>query len=384
MIEVAKIVLHEASEPALGVYAMTTLSSGGAEDCGVASRVFGYLSGGEAVTEYTLTNRNGMIVKILDYGGIITELHVPDRRGQLADVVLGFDELAAYEKQHLYIGAIVGRCAGRIANGRFSLNSIDVCLATNDDDNHLHGGVRGFDKVIWAAAIGETPGQLNLSYCSFDGEEGYPGNLVVQVTYTLTDDGELHVEYVATTDSPTVVNLTQHSYFNLSGDLGSDILSHHLQVEADDILELDDSSIPTGIFLPVSDSPFDFRVAKPIGKDIDKDDSQLRIGEGYDHYWVLSNDCESAAPVHAISLEDKQSGRRMEVLTTQPGVQIYTGNYLDGALIGKKNQEYRPRGAICLETQNFPDAPNHSEFQSTRLEPGEQFHSVTVFRFEAS
>lgn len=356
--------------------------SGAREERAVTSRVFGYLSSGEAVTEFTLTNPGGMMVKVLDYGGIITEVHVPDRDGHLANVVLGFDALSHYEQHDAYFGAIVGRCAGRIANAAFSLDGVDVHLARNHGRHHLHGGVRGFDRAIWAADIDKTTRQLTLRYRSQDGEEGYPGTLDVQVTYALSDDDELRVDYAATTDSRTVLNPTQHTYFNLSGDLGSKILDHRLRVDADEILELGESCIPTGKRLPVAGSPFDFRHSKPIGQAIDEDDPQLAIGDGYDHYWVLSKVAHSETPAHAATLEDPQSGRRLEVFTTEPGVQIYTGNNLDGTPTGKARQSYQRRTAICLETQHPPDAPNHSAFPSTVLEPGEPFSSTTVFRFQ--
>ncbi len=348
----------------------------------VTSRVYGQLSTGATVTEHTLTNRTGMILKILDYGGIITELHVPDRDGQLADVVLGYDELTAYEENPMYFGAITGRYAGRIAKGRFTIHDADVTLLTNNGDNHLHGGARGFDKVIWDTSIGESAGALILNYTSRDGEEGYPGNLAVRVIYELTDDDELRVEYFATTDAPTVLNLTQHSYFNLSGRPGSDILNHDLQVNADSILELDNSSLPTGAFRPVEGSPFDFRTPKSIARDIGKDDPQLLMAKGYDHNWVLSASGTTVLAPAAV-LQDATSGRRMAVHTTQPGIQIYTSNYLDGTVIGKAGHAYGKHAAICLETQHFPDSPNHGEFPSTLLEPGEQFRSVTVFRFSS-
>ncbi len=362
---------------------MGTDSTGGLDDRPVSTRVFGRLESGEVVTEYTLTNRAGVILKLLDYGGIVTELHVPDRQGRLADVVLGFDGLSPYERQHHYIGAIVGRFAGRIANGRFSLNGDEVILARNHGAHHLHGGTRGFDKACWTAEVAVRGCGVKLSYRSPDGEEGYPGNLDFRVAYTLTDDNELRVDYAASTDATTVVNPTQHSYFNLSGEADSDIRGHRLRVCAEDILELDESKIPTGMYLPVRNSPFDFRAATPIGQGLDRDHEQLRIGRGYDHCWVLP-DRDNQQLVPALTLEHEPSGRRVEVLTTEPGVQIYTGNYLNGTVVGKGNRASRPHAAICFETQKFPDAPNHSEFPAATLEPGESFRSVTVFRFQAA
>ena len=320
-----------------------------------------------------------MRARILDYGGIIRELLVPDRWGNPADVVLGFDALEPYVQRHPYFGAIVGRYAGRIANGRFSIDGVHIDLVVNNGGNHLHGGVEGFDRVVWSARRFAEPDRLTLSHVSPDGDEHYPGTLSVEITYTLAEDA-LHIDYTATTDKPTIVNLTQHSYFNLSGQADTDVLGHELQIRGDAILELAPDSIPTGKTLPVAGTPFDFREAKRIGQDIDTADAQLALAKGYDHNWVL--DQTNGEP--AVVLAEPVSGRRLEVYTTQPGVQVYTANYLDGSIVGKGGQVYRKHAGIALETQHFPDSPNHPEFPSTVLRPGETFQSRTVYRFPAA
>lgn len=362
----------------LGVLMATASTANAGTDGIPATRIFGHLPDGRPVTEYTLTSASGMRARILDYGGIIRELLVPDRWGNPADVVLGFDALEPYVQRHPYFGAIVGRYAGRIANGRFSIDGSEITLATNKGGNHLHGGVEGFDRAVWSASIAEGQSRLTLSHVSPDGDEGYPGTLSVEVTYTLTEDA-LQIVYTAATDKPTIVNLTQHSYFNLAGQDSGDVLGHGLRVEADSILEVDEASIPTGRQLPVSNTPFDFRLAKPIGRDIDAGHPQLEIAKGYDHTFVLAG--ESREP--AVELVEPVSGRRLEVYTTQPGVQVYTANYLDGSIEGKGGQVYRKHAGIALETQHFPDSPNHPAFPSTVLRPGETFESRTVYRFPA-
>lgn len=348
------------------------------EDGGVTARGFGQLPDGRPVTEYSLSSGSGIRVSVLDFGGIIRTLEVPDREGNLADVVLGFDSLEPYTARHPYFGAIVGRYAGRIANGRFTIDETGITLATNNGGNHLHGGVEGFDRVLWSASVSEDPARLVLTHTSPDGHEGYPGALSVQVTYELTDDA-LRIEYAATTDRATIINLTQHSYFNLAGHSSGDVLEHGLQVRADSILELDGASIPTGRRLPATNTPFDFRQAKPIGRDIDASHPQLALAEGYDHTFVLAD--EDREP--AVVLTEPVSGRRLEVYTTQPGVQVYTSNYLDGSITGKGGQVYRKHAGIALETQHFPDSPNHPDFPSTLLRPGQTFESRTVYRFPA-
>ena len=353
----------------------------GEEDPTVTSRVFGYLSGGEAVTEYTLTNRSSMIVKVIDYGGIITELHVADRDGTLADVVLGFDDLRLYEERHPYFGAIIGRVAGRISGGNLVVDDVRYQLPLNNGRNHLHGGVNGFDRVLWTVTSSSTDAEITLRYVSLEGEEGYPGTLSVQVRYALTDDNELRVDYFAATDRATVVNLTQHTYFNLSGDPQSSVLDHWLAVHANRYLEINEDSVPTGSLLPVSGTPFDFRKTKQVGQHLHENHAQLVFGKGYDHFWVLDKDAFAGQAKLAAVLADAKTGRQMEVYTTSPGVQIYSANYLKKSVRGKQGRSYGPRRAICLETQGYPDAPNRPEFPSTLLNPGDEFHSRTVFRF---
>lgn len=354
--------------------AVSTNKSNG--DSGVTQRPFGQLPNGRTVTEYTLSNDHGIRVSILDYGGIVRVLEAPDRAGKIADLVLGFDTLDGYLERHPYFGAVVGRYAGRIARGRLLLDGTTFSLETNNGENHLHGGQRGFDRAVWSATVSESPARLVLEHVSPDGDEGYPGELSVQVTYTLSEDS-LHVEYRATTDAPTVVNLTQHTYFNLTGRGGTDVLRHELQVLADSILELGEGSIPTGSRLPVSGTAFDFREPKTIGRGIGDPHPQLLLANGYDHNWVLNGN--HSEPV--IALSDPDSGRRLEVITTQPGVQIYTANYLDGSIVGKRGERYAKHAGVALETQHFPDAPNHPKFPSTVLRPGDTFRSQTQFRF---
>ena len=340
------------------------------------TRVFGELPDGRTITEFTLTNPAGMRARILDYGGIVTELSVPDQRGNLADVVLGFDQLEPYTERHPYFGAIIGRYAGRIAKGRCTIDGAEITLATNNGDNHLHGGVAGFDRAVWSADSSALPARLLLKHVSPEGDEGYPGTLSVGVTYMLTEDA-LSIEYAANTDKPTILNLTQHSYFNLSGRDDADVLGHELQIRGDVILELGENSIPTGALLPVAGSPFDFRQARQIGRDIDAGDSRLTIAGGYDHSWVLAEAGEEATVV----LVEPVSGRRLEVYTTQPGIQVYTANDLDGGIEGKGGSRYEKHAGVALETQHFPDSPNRPEFPSTVLWPGETFRSRTVYRF---
>lgn len=343
---------------------------------GVTQRPFGQLPSGQIVTEYTLSNGNGMLASILDYGGIIRALVVPDRGGTVADIVLGFDTLDSYAARHPYFGAIVGRYAGRIGKGKFSLDGTQYTLATNNGDNHLHGGIVGFDRAVWSVEVSESPARLVLRHVSPDGDEGYPGTLSVQVTYTLSDDA-LYVEYVATADAPTIINLTQHTYFNLAGLAVRDVLGHELRVRADAILELGEGSIPTGSRLSVFETPFDFREPKVVGRDIGVSNRQLQIPGGYDHTWILTGIGEGPD----IVLSEPTSGRRLEIFSDQPGVQIYMGNYLDGSIIGKGGERYAKYAGIALETQHFPDSPNHPEFPSTVLRPGETFRSQTEFRF---
>ena len=345
----------------------------------VRSEAFGKTADGQPVELYTLTNMNGIEVRAITYGGIITSLKVPDRSGRVDDVVLGFDTLEGYIRDHPYFGAIVGRYANRIAKGRFTLEGRTYTLATNNGPNHLHGGKKGFDKAVWNAA--PVPGQSAVAFTrlSPDGEEGYPGNLTVRVTYTLTDKNELAVDYHATTDKATPVNLSHHSYFNLAGDGAGDILRHELTINADRYTPVDAALIPTGAIAPVQGTPFDFRKPTVIGARIDQPNEQLKHGKGYDHNWVLTGRGARLQP--AARLSDPASGRTLDIATTEPGMQFYSGNFLDGTLTGKAGHVYKQRAGLCLETQHFPDSPNQPKFPSTILKPGEEYRSKTVFTF---
>jgi len=339
---------------------------------------FGQVAG-QPVHLYTLRNANNGVVKITNYGATITSWLAPDKNGQLADVVLGYDTLADYLAQSNYFGAIVGRFGNRIAGGKFKLDGKTYQLATNNGPNHLHGGTKGFDKVVWQATEIRTDSTvgLQLNYQSKDGEEGYPGSAAVQVTYTFGNDHSLQMDYRATTDQPTVINLTNHSYFNLTG--GPDnALGHLLMLKASRFLPVDQTLIPTGELKSVVGTPFDFNVPTPIGKRIDQPDPQIKLGNGYDHCWVL----DRAGPGLELvaSAFDPVSGRVLEVLTTEPGVQLYTGNFLNGSLKGKGGIVYQKRQAFCLETQHYPDSPNQPAFPSVILKPGETYQTSTVYR----
>jgi aldose 1-epimerase len=342
---------------------------------------FGKTKSGVAIDRYTLRNKNGLEVSVINYGGIITSLLTPDKNSVFEDVVLGFDSLSSYEEKNPFFGALIGRFGNRIAKGQFTLDGKRYALAKNDGENHLHGGEKGFDKVIWA--IEEYPSSegkaIKLTYLSKDMEEGYPGNLQVEVIYTLTDADELKVAYKATTDKKTVVNLTQHSYFNLSGNTKSDILNHSLTLNADQFLPVDKTLIPTGALTNVSGTPFDFKEATPIGSRINNTHEQLKFGLGYDHCWVLNAGQDTLRK--AATLYDAVSGRQLEIFTTEPGIQFYSGNFLDGSLIGKNKSVYAHRSGLCLETQHFPDSPNQSSFPSVELGPGDVYSSHTIFKF---
>ncbi len=354
-------------------------ADGSEKSKGVSSTHYGKLKDGTEISQYTLTNRNGVTMRVIDYGGIITSLQVPDRDGKLVDVVLGFDSLEDYETRNPFFGALVGRYGNRIANGKFVLEGKTYELAQNENSNHLHGGKKGFDKVIWdVEQIPSDDGSaLKLSYLSKDMEEGYPGNLNVEVVYTLTDDNSLKIDYKATTDKSTVVNLTQHTYFNLNGGKNT-ILDHEVSLNADKIVAVDENLIPTGELLAVEGTPFDFRTPVSIGERIDADHQQIRFGMGYDHCWVINGTgLRPAAEVY-----DSASGIEMMVYTTEPGVQFYTGNFLDGSLTGKNNTVYHQRTGFCLETEHFPDSPNQADFPSVILNPGDKYTSQTVYMFE--
>jgi aldose 1-epimerase len=343
-------------------------------------RAFGRTQDGQPVELYTLRSSRGLSVEVMTYGGIVRSLRLPDRDGRGSDVVLGFDALDGYLAGSPYFGAIVGRYANRIAKGRFRLGDEVYALATNDGDNHLHGGVRGFDKVVWVAEplTGADGPSLRLRYRSQHGEEGYPGTLAATVVYTLTERDELRIDSTATTDRPTVVNLAHHSYFNLAGQGAGDVLGHELTVDADRFTPVDAGLIPTGELRPVAGTPFDFRRPTRIGARIDGRDPQLVAGRGYDHNFAL-NRRGGLSP--CARLREPRSGRVVEVLTTEPGLHLYTGNLLDGSLTGKDGTVYERRSGVCLETQHFPDSPNHPAFPSTRLDPGQRYESTTVYRF---
>lgn len=339
----------------------------------MTSREFGNYDG-KPVTEYTLKNSSGMQVSILNYGGTVTRIIVPDKNGNMGDVVFGFDSFDGYlQKNEPYFGALIGRFANRIANAKFSLDGRTYTLAANNNGNSLHGGNKGFDKVLWTAQK-LSDSSLKLNYQSKDGEEGYPGNVDVEVIYTLSSDNSLKLDYTATTDKATPINLTNHSYFNLSAGKDSTILNHELQLNAEKYTPVNDKLIPTGEIAEVKNTPMDFKQPKIIGRDIEK------VKGGYDHNWVLDrngNGLEKAA-----TLYEPNSGRFMEVFTTQPGIQFYSGNFLDGTLqYTKKGQKYVQHGALCLETQHYPDSPNRPAFPNTILKPGEVYRQTTVYKF---
>jgi aldose 1-epimerase len=342
---------------------------------------FGIRSDGAKVELYTLTNAHSLEAKITNYGGILVSLMVPDRDGKLDDVVLGFDKLDGYLNEHPCFGATIGRYANRIAAGRFSLDGTTYRVTTNDNGNHLHGGLKGFDKVLWEATERESGNgpALDLKYVSLDGEEGYPGTLTVDVIYTLTNENELKIDYAATTDKATILNLTHHSYFNLRDAGATNILEHELRIDADRFLPIDRNSIPTGKFKDVQGTPFDFTKLTPIGARISQLDQQLSYGNGYNHNWVLRSpgrSCRLAATVY-----DSFSGRVMDVLTTEPGLQFFSGNLPDGKFGGKGGSAYLSRSGLCLEPQHYPDSPNHPDFPSTVLRPGELYEQTTIYRF---
>jgi len=337
---------------------------------------------GKQVDIYTLKNENNIKVKITNYGGIITSIMVPDKNGKFDDVVLGYNNLKDYLDNSSYFGALVGRYANRIGNAKFSLDGQEYTLAKNNWVNSLHGGVKGFDKVLWdaEAITGEGSQSLRLRYLSKDGEEGFPGNLNVIVVYTLSNDNSLSIYYTASTDKPTVVNLTNHTYWNLAGEGSGDILGHRLMLNAGAFTPVDRGSIPTGEFRSVKDTPMDFRKPTAIGDRIDADYQQLKFGNGFDHNWVI-DPTEDDEPTLAAAVNDPVSGRYMEVYTTEPGVQFYSGNFLNESIIGKSGRGYGIRSGLCLETQHYPDSPNRPEFPSVVLNPGEEYNTDTIYRF---
>lgn len=348
---------------------------------------FGATPDGTPVCVYTLTNSHGLRLRAMSYGGIVLSLEVPDRQGKLADVVLGYDSLAEYVKRSPYFGAVVGRYGNRIAKGTFSCGGREYSLALNNAPGGnkcaLHGGIRGFDKVVWKGEglVQDGSQGVRFTYLSKDGEEGYPGNLSASVTYLLTDANEWQVIYELRTDKTTPVNVTQHSYFNLKSEGSGDILGHELKIVASRYTPVDAGLIPTGELAPVSGTPFDFTRFQPIGARVNERHEQLTFAKGYDHNWVL--DSQSGDLALAASVREPSSGRTMEVFTTEPGVQFYCGNFLDGSLTGKSGSPYKLRSGLCLETQHFPDSPNRDNFPSALLEPGQVKLSKTVFRFSS-
>jgi aldose 1-epimerase len=344
----------------------------------ISSAPFGFV-GGEAVRLYTLRNAGGAEMRLTNYGGIVTSFVVPDRGGRLGDVVLGYDNLEGYLKASPYFGCLVGRCGNRIANARFTLNGVTRQLAVNNGPNSLHGGLRGFDKVVWQAGTIDGPDgpALELGYLSPDGEEGFPGNLAVKALHTLTRDNGLRIDFTATSDQDTIVNLTHHSYINLAG--RGDILGHFAQIMADRFTPVDNTLIPTGELRPVAGTPLDFRRPVRIGARIGEKDEQLEFGGGYDHNWVPDKPPGKLDVVARVS--EPESGRVLEVLSTLPGVQFYTGNFLDGSITGKGGRVYEKRHGFCLEPQFFPDAINHPNFPSTVLKPGEVWRHSIIYRF---
>lgn len=358
---------------------------------GIDVSAFGHLPDGRQVDAYRLTSASGIELKVTNYGGIILLLKTPDMYGEFDDIVLGFDSLDAYLSEaycnaNPYFGALIGRYGNRIEHGQFTLEGNAYSLAINDDKHHLHGGLQGFDKVLWRAEPFENRDNrgLVLRYTSEDGEEGYPGKLDVQVTYTLTDDDTLIIDYRAVTDKATPVNLTQHSYFNLKGEGNDTILNHQLQINANAFIPVDTSLIPTSESCLVENTPFDFTQARPIGERIEQNDEQLAFGSGYDHNFILAR--ESVLPgdlALAAKVWEPQSGRLLEVTTTEPGVQLYSGNFLNGSLLGKQGQAYQQRSGFALETQHYPNSPNQNAFPNTILMPGDTYRSRTVYRFSA-
>ncbi len=347
----------------------------------MTKREFGKTPAGETADLYTFSNSRGIEITATNYGCIITAMKVPDKSGKLADVVLGLNDFADYLRRHPYLGAVVGRYGNRIGKGKFTLNGVEYTLACNNGENSLHGGIKGFDQAVWRAR--EVPGAkpaVEFTHLSKDGEEGYPGNLSLTVVYTLEDDG-LRIDYTATTDRDTVLNVTNHSYFNLAGEGTGDILGHEMQLFADQFTPVDAGLIPTGELRSVAGTPFDFRKPTVIGARIEQKDEQLERCNGYDLNFVVNGQAGTLRP--AARARDPKSGRVMEVLTTEPGVQLYTGNFLNGSFRGKSGAAYGPRSGFCLETQHFPDSPNKPQFPTTVLRPGDTFRSTTVFRFSA-
>lgn len=347
----------------------------------ITKRFYGKTEEGKDADIYTLSNSNGVVAEITNYGGVLVSLLVPDKNGDVADVVLGYGGIEGYCKKGPYFGAIIGRHANRIENAEFEINGETYHVLKNEGENHLHGGLKGFDRVLWKAdVLQQEEGEcLRLTYCSVDGEEGYPGNLDVAVTYTLTEDNALTIDYYAVTDKDTVVNLTNHSYFNLSGHAAGDVLRHELMIHADSFTAANKESIPTGEIRKVEGTPLDFTRSTPIGQGINSDYEQIVFANGYDHNWILNvsgKTAEKAAEVY-----DPDSGRVMEVYTTKPGIQFYSGNFLDGSEVGKEGAVYAQRAGLCLETQYFPNGTQHKHFPSPILRVGQEYKHTTIYKF---
>jgi aldose 1-epimerase len=345
----------------------------------VTKKDYGKTADGQAVDLYTLSNASGMKAEIITYGGALVSLTAPDRNGKFGDVVLGMDDIKGYQTPVPYFGALIGRYGNRIGKAQFALDGHTYKLPANDNGNTLHGGLKGFDKRIWSAKPG-TGASLELSYVSKDGEEGFPGTLSAKVVYTVTNENELKIDYTATTDKMTVANLTNHAYFNLAGPGEGAILAHEVTINADRYTPVDSTLIPTGELRAVKGTPFDFTKATAIGARIDQNDEQLKFGKGYDHNWVLNKG--NGGLTKAAEVREPKSGRVMEVWTTEPGLQFYTGNFLDGTLKGK-GKTFQHRGAFCMETQHYPNSPNKPNFPSTTLKPGDTYKTTTIYRFSA-
>jgi aldose 1-epimerase len=348
----------------------------------ISKQPFGKTPDGQAADLYTLRNAKGAEATIMTYGGIVQSLKMPDKNGNLGDIVLGYDDLDGYVKNNPYFGALIGRYGNRIGGAKFTLEGKTYTLAANNGPNSLHGGLKGFDKVVWRAVkadVGPKGPRLELSYLSNDGEEGFPGNLLVTATYTLTDDNELRLDFTAKTDKPTVCNLTHHSYFNLRGQGNGDILSHEVFIKSDKTTTVDKELITTGELAPVDGTPFDFRKPTAIGARIDDPDPQLQFGPGYDHNWVINKPLGKLGLMARVY--EPTSGRVMEVLSTEPGLQFYAGNFLDGTIKGKGGKVYQRRTGFCLEPQHYPDSPNKPQFPTTELKPGKTYKNTIIYRF---
>lgn len=380
---VLRIVRNSAKFVTLGMVVLLMSTSLLAQSASVQSQPYGTTADGQDVEEYVLTNANGVEVRIITYGGTVTSVRVPDRDGTMENINLGFDNLADYETRSPYFGCITGRYANRIANATFTIEGTAYTLAANNGPNSLHGGVNGFDNQVWEAEVVEGDGEVGVSLhrISPDGEEGYPGNLDVTVVYTLTDNNELRMDYTATTDAPTVVNLTNHNYWNLLGEGQGTIYDHILWVDADRYTPVDATLIPTGELAPVEGTPFDFRVPMALGPGQRSSFEQIVLGRGYDHNFVLNREDGDTSMMLAARMYEPTSGRYLEVWSVEPGLQFYAGNFLDGSLIGPSGHLYRQSDAFALETQHYPDSPNQPDFPSTELRPGETYQTTTIYKF---